>query len=98
MRAQKRKTGLREKARLPVQPAKFHILMSWRSRRTRLSSFSLVILVPKLSFPNSVWERRTAKLRFAGRTTRRGKQVAGASPKRSFGIARSQTEFGNEEN
>src|SRR5262245_51270105 len=60
-------------------------------------------LVP--SFPNSVWERTTAKLCFAdARETRRagaeavgGAEMLPGPPKRSFGDRRSQTEFGNEE-
>src|SRR5438552_2003692 len=53
-----------------------------RSRRSRLS-FS--------SFPHSVWERTSAKLRFAHRV-----QVPTAWRNRSFAEGRSQTEFGNE--
>src|SRR5439155_20777143 len=53
-----------------------------RSKRSR-PSFS--------SFPNSVWERTSAKLRFAHRV-----QVPTAWRNRSFAEGRSQTEFGNE--
>src|SRR5262245_12782957 len=55
-----------------------------------------------LSFPNSVWELGTAKLRFAAARSRHDLELAwenllAGRPKRSFGIGRSQTEFGNEE-
>src|SRR5262249_17858824 len=46
------------------------------------------------SFPSAVWERHTAKLRFAAR--HRTELTPGGSPKQSFGVLRSQTEFGNE--
>src|SRR5260370_13893852 len=57
-----------------------------------VSLLSLSRCLVSVSFPNSVWERRCAKLRFPSR----GAHAEPGGAKRSFADTRSRTEFGNE--